>query len=224
MRTSTGFRRIICEARRWNAVLHSPSFVRKWFLVMQSGVAMNPIPIIGVYAAICREEGRPFAFAGGPSYVLEAVDARLLARALAWAAVTSSARNETFNITNGDVFVWRNVWPAIADALRVEPGPDEPISLAEFLPKKADVWNRVVSRHNLRPLAMSDILGESHHYTDFCFAYGAGRNPPPVIVSTIKLRQAGFSDCIDTEDMFRHWLGILASKQILPLPHNPRSR
>ncbi len=188
------------------------------------GVAMNPIPIIGVYAAICREEGRPFAFPGGPSYVLEAVDARLLARALAWAAVTSSARNETFNITNGDVFVWRNVWPAIADAFRVEPGPDEPISLAEFLPKKADVWDRVVSRHNPRPLAMSDILGESHHYSDFCFAYGAGRNPPPVIVSTIKLRQAGFSDCIDTEDMFRHWLGMLAFRQILPLPHNPRSR
>jgi nucleoside-diphosphate-sugar epimerase len=180
------------------------------------GVAMNLAPIIGVYAAICREEGRPFAFPGGPSYLLEAVDARLLARALAWAAAAPSARNEIFNITNGDVFIWRNVWPAIADALAVKPGHDEPLALAEFLPKKADVWDRVVARHNLRPLIMSDMLGESHHYADFCFAYGARRDPPPAIVSTIKLRHAGFADCIDTEEMFRDWFRILARKRILP--------
>src|SRR5919108_1984477 len=89
------------------------------------GVAMNLTPIIGVYAAICREEGRPFSFPGGPSYLLEAVDSRLLARAFAWATAAPTARNETFNITNGDVFVWRNVWPAMADALGVAAGPDD---------------------------------------------------------------------------------------------------
>jgi nucleoside-diphosphate-sugar epimerase len=141
------------------------------------GVAMNLAPIIGVYAAICREEGRPFAFPGGPSYLLEAVDARLLARAFAWATTAPSARNEIFNLTNGDVFVWRGVWPVIADALAVKPGLDKPLALAEFLPKKADVWDRVVSRHNVRPLMMSDIVGQSHYYADFCFAYGAIRLP-----------------------------------------------
>jgi nucleoside-diphosphate-sugar epimerase len=181
-----------------------------------TGVAMNLTPVIGVYAAICREEGRPFAFPGGPSYLLEAVDARLLARAFAWAATAPSARNEIFNITNGDVFVWRNVWPAIAEVLGVKPGPGNPLALADFLPKKTDVWARVVSKHNLRPLAMADILGESHHYADFCFAYGARGDPPPAIVSTIKLRQAGFADCIDTEDMFRHWFRTLMEKRILP--------
>jgi hypothetical protein len=35
-------------------------------------------------------------------------------------------------------------------------------------------------------------------------------------VSTIKLRQAGFADCIDTEDMFRDWFRILARRRILP--------
>jgi nucleoside-diphosphate-sugar epimerase len=180
------------------------------------GVAMNPIPIIGVYAAICRETGRPFAFPGGPSYVLEAADARLLARAFAWAADAPRARNETFNITNGDVFVWRNVWPAIAEALNVTPGPDDPLALADFLPRNAEVWDRVVAKHDLRRLALSDILGQSHHYTDFCFAHGALRVPPPIVVSTIKLRQVGFADCIDTEDMFRHWFATLARKRILP--------
>ena len=177
---------------------------------------MNITPIIGVYAAICREEGRPFGFPGGPSYVLEATDARLLGRAFEWAAVAPTAQNEAFNISNGDVFVWRNVWPAIADALGVEPGLDRPLALAEFLPRKAEVWDRIAAEHDLRPLTMADILGESHHYADFCFGSRAREAPPPVIVSTIKLRQAGFGDCIDTEDMFRDWFRILADKRILP--------
>ena len=29
--------------------------------------------------------------------------------------------------------------------------------------------------------------------------------PPTTLVSTIKARQAGFQDCMDTEDMFRKW-------------------
>ncbi|MBJ6128110.1 SDR family oxidoreductase [Microvirga splendida] len=180
------------------------------------GVAMNLTPVIGVYAAICREEGLPFSYPGGPGYVLEAVDARLMAKALAWAAEAPTARNETFNITNGDVFVWQNVWPAIAEMLDVEPGPERPMSMGTFMPSKAEVWERVVRKHGLRALALQDVLGESHHYADFTFAYGAQRRPPPALVSTIKIRQAGFVDCIDTEDMFRDLFRSLAAKQILP--------
>ena len=182
------------------------------------GVAMNLIPVIGAYAAIRREEGLPFSYPGGPSNILEATDARLLARALHWASEAPTARNETFNVTNGDVFVWRNVWPAIADALGVQPGPDEPMSIAEYLPRKADVWQRIVARSGLRRLSMSDLLGESHHYADFCFGHRARAAPPPVIVSTIRLRQAGFADCIDTEDMFRELFRDMAQQRLLPAP------
>jgi len=45
-----------------------------------------------------------------------------------------------------------------------------------------------------------------------------GRAAPPALVSTIKLRQAGFSDCIDTEDMFRELFAQLVAKRILPPP------
>ena len=86
------------------------------------GAAMNLTPVLGCYAALCRAEGRPFSFPGGPDYLLEAVDAGLLARAIAWAGEVDAARNETFNVTNGDVFAWRNLWPALADALGIEPG------------------------------------------------------------------------------------------------------
>lgn len=187
------------------------------------GVAMNLTPVIGAYAAICREEGIPFSYPGGPAYVLEAVDARLMAKALTWAAEAPTARNETFNITNGDVFVWQNVWPSIAEELGVEIGPDKPLSMAEFLPSKAKTWSRIVERYGLKPIPLPALLGESHHYADFTFAYGAQHRPPPALVSTIKLRQAGFSDCIDTEDMFRDLLRSLAAKRILPSTHDMQS-
>jgi nucleoside-diphosphate-sugar epimerase len=90
--------------------------------------ALNILPAIGVYAAIRREKGEPFGFPGGPSFVWEAADAGLVADAMVWAAQSPQAANEAFNITSGDVFEWRNVWPALAETLGVEPGPDMPAS------------------------------------------------------------------------------------------------
>jgi nucleoside-diphosphate-sugar epimerase len=180
------------------------------------GVAMNLMPVIGVYAALCRQQGLPFAYPGGQTNLLEAVDARLLARALRWAGDAPAARGQTFNITNGDVFAWRNVWPAIADALGVTPGDDERRSLAQWLPSQADAWQKLVVQHGLRNQPMPALLGESHHYADFCFGYYARSTPPPVLVSTIKLRQAGFGDCIDTEQMFRDGFARLQQMKVLP--------
>jgi nucleoside-diphosphate-sugar epimerase len=184
----------------------------------QIGVAMNLIPVIGACATVCRELGLPMGYPGGPSNILEATDARLLARAFAWAAGSPAARGETFNVTNGDVFVWRNVWPAICDALGVAQGPDAPMSMARWLPEQADAWDRAVARHGLRPVPLPALLGESHHYADFCFGFHAREAPPPVIVSTIRLREAGFGDCIDTERMFREWIAVLQAKRVLPPP------
>ncbi|WP_119422679.1 SDR family oxidoreductase [Desertibaculum subflavum] len=182
------------------------------------GVAMNVLPIIGIHAAICREEARPFAYTGGPPYPLEAVDARLLAHAFEWGATAKAARNETFNITNGDIFTWPHVWPAIAAALGVTPGEPSPRALAPELPGKAAVWDRIVAKHGLRPTRLADLLGESHHYLDYIFAWNAKAPPAPKLVSTIKLRQAGFADCIDTEDMFRAGFRRLVERGILPPP------
>jgi nucleoside-diphosphate-sugar epimerase len=180
------------------------------------GVAMNLAPIIGVYAAICVEEGLPFGFPGGVSYVWEAVDARLVAQAAEWAAFSPAAINEHFNVTNGDVFEWRNLWPGMATVLGVESGPDDPKSVAEFLEGKDDVWDRIVERHGLRPIPLCDILGESHHYADFCFAHGATEAPPPAFSSRVKLQQAGFTGCYDTQETFNFWLRDLIHRRVIP--------
>jgi nucleoside-diphosphate-sugar epimerase len=182
------------------------------------GVAMNLPPVIGAYAAVCREEGLPFGFPGGAPYVTEAVDVRLVAKAALWAATSPAARDEHFNLTNGEVFGWRDLWPSLAEELGVEPGPETPRRLAEFLPEHAGTWDRVVAKYGLKPLALPELLGESHHYADFHFAAGASTAPPPAFVSTVKINQAGFTDTFDTELSFRHWLRLLINRKVLPPP------
>ena len=181
------------------------------------GSHMNLIPAIGVYAALLREQGRPLAFPGGPPWVREAVDADLLAHACEWAATSPACANETFNINNGDVFEWRQVWPAIADALDMEVGPDDPLSLADTLPPREKEWEAIVRRHGLRaPARFADYVGQGFIYADAQFAYGAKRPPPTTLVSTIKARQAGFLACMDTEDMFRKWFQRFRELRWLP--------
>ena len=185
---------------------------------------MNLAPIIGVYAALRREQGKPFSFPGGASYVWEAVDARLVAEVIEWAGESPAAVNEHFNVTNGDVFEWRNLWPSMAEVLGVEVGPDEPQSTVEFLSDNEELWRRVQEKHALRSIPLADIVGESHHYADFCFAYGATEPPPPAFSSRIKLQQAGFTGCCDTQETFNYWLQDLIGRRLIPGPVSDATR
>ncbi len=180
------------------------------------GVAMNVLPVIGLYAALCREEGRPLSYPGGPSYVAEALDCRLLADALVWAATSPPAWGEHFNLTNGEVFEWRDVWPALAGAVGLEAGPDEPMSLSAWIARRSTRWNDIVLREGLRRLTVAQVVGESHHYADFQFAHRADVPPPPALMSTIKLRRAGFHGVMNTSESMVHWLGVLAERRVIP--------
>ncbi|MCB1446320.1 MAG: SDR family oxidoreductase [Rhizobiaceae bacterium] len=103
------------------------------------GNPMNAVTALGVYAAICRELGQPLRFPGGPACLQEAVDARLLGRAIKWAGSEPRCRGEIYNIANGDCFSWPNLWPSIARRLGVEPGIAHPFSLAEVMADKGPV-------------------------------------------------------------------------------------
>src|SRR5580700_11044070 len=167
-----------------------------------TGSAMNVIPALGVYAALRREAGLDLPFPGGAPRVAQAIDADLLARVIGWAGEAASARNEIFNITNGDVFVWENIWPAIARALGMQPGGHVPLSLdRDIRPREAE-WEKIRARYGLRSGNLRDFVGLSFEYADYTMGHGRNEPGPPAIVSTIKLMQAGFTEVIDTEAMF----------------------
>jgi hypothetical protein len=177
---------------------------------------MNPLLPLAAYAALRREEGKPFSYPGRFMQLGELVDAGLLAQAFVWAATAASAVNQTFNITNGDVFSWREAWPTIAGAFGMRAGPDEPLRLAEYLPPRASVWQRIVTREGLRPIGLLPFLGESHHYIDMLLRHDATSLTRPTLLSTIKLRQAGFAPCRDSVASVLSWIGAMRERLLVP--------
>lgn len=194
------------------------SILRPVLIVGDSvGSAMNVVPALGVYAAMMKHAGKTaLDYPGGVGRVAQAVDADLLARAIAWSGDSPMARNEIFNVTNGDVFVWPNVWPAIADALGFAPGEHVPLALdKEIRPREAE-WAKIRRRHGLKSGNLQEFVGLSFEYADYTMGFGRTQPGPPALVSTVKLMQAGFTEVIDNEAMFRKAFREMQEKKLLP--------
>ena len=138
------------------------------------------------------------------------------ARAIAWAGEADAARNEAFNVTNGDVFAWENVWPAIADALDMRPGNAVPLSLAKTWPQWIAPWETLRRKYDL---VAPGLEAFRRPFVSICRLHDA-LWPDPIgaasIVSTVKINRAGFTEMMDTEDMFRKWFKHARSSRLLP--------
>lgn len=203
------------QGTKWGLTVFRPTVIYgdAW------GNNMNPIPVLAAYAALLRDAGEPLYFPGRPGHqgLREAVDVDLVASALGWAAESPAAAGGTFNLTNGDAFIWSNAWTAIAESMGMEPGEDRALRLAEYLPAQQNRWAALVRKHRLRaPEQILDFVGyNSLVYTDMLLA-GAPAPANPLLNSTIAARQAGFHDCMDSEDMFRKWFTKLQDERVIP--------
>jgi len=193
----------------WNFSVMRPQMVcgHAW------GSPMNMVAAIGVHAAVLRELGRPLRFPGRGGFVTEATDARLLARAILWAGNEPRCAGETFNITNGDILDWAVLFPEFADHFRMPAAAPQPLQLSEAMPKHSAVWERIAARHGLALRSMDRLIGASWQFADAVFGYHGGRT---TLLSTIKARQFGFADCIDTAAMFREHFTALQARKVLP--------
>jgi nucleoside-diphosphate-sugar epimerase len=178
------------------------------------GAAMNPVAAFGLYGALLKEKGEPLHYPGGVGNVFEGVDADLVGRAIRWAGESEAARNQAFNITNGDVMVWKNVWPAIADALGMKVGEDRPALLARELPPRAGEWDQIRRKYALNAPDLKAFAGKSLDYVDLLMAGDQVR--VPILVSTVKLRRAGFTEMLDSEVMLKNAIAALQARKLLP--------
>jgi nucleoside-diphosphate-sugar epimerase len=178
------------------------------------GNAMNMGATLAVYAAICKDTGRPFVFPGSPEQyvgVSDVTDARLLARHLVWAATTPAARNEGFNVVNGEVFRWRWLWPRLAELYGVAaaPYPGRATPLVEQMADAGPVWERIVRRRGLVPNPVERLASWWHSDADL------GR-PIECFTDMTKSRKLGFTDYQETLQSFRDMYERLRAERILP--------
>jgi nucleoside-diphosphate-sugar epimerase len=180
------------------------------------GSPMNLLGAIAVYASICKEKGEPCRYPGGIPVVTEATDARLLAQAMEWSADNpAAAANQTFNITNGEVLIWPNLWPVVCDFFGVEEGEPEPQLLAETMRAMEPLWAEMVGKHDLASYTLEQLIGGSWQFLDRA-TRPTGGHVPPSIVSGIKLRQAGFGDCFDNEQSLAYWFDEMRRARVIP--------
>ena len=177
------------------------------------GSPMNVVAGLGVFAAISREYGMPLRFPGGDARIGEATDARIIAKAIEWAATDHRAADQVFNITNGDVYQWEVIWPRIAKLFDMEVGVRHPISLARTMPANAHLWPKIAKKHGLAQYTYEQMV-PSWGFIDFVL--GHGQRPNPHHMSTIKARKAGFQECIDTEEMFVELIQEMQARKYLP--------
>ncbi|WP_345954299.1 SDR family oxidoreductase [Mucilaginibacter sp. PAMB04168] len=190
----------------WSAI--RPSVVAGTAL----GNPMNLVLVIAVYASISKELGLPLRFPGKPGAydtLLEMTDAGLLAKATVWAATNEQCANQAFNITNGDLFRWNELWPKIAGYFGLETAPPLTMSLQTVMADKEDLWKQIQERHGLNRHSYQELtswpFGDAVFGWDYDF-FGDGT----------KARRLGFHEFVDTEQMFYNLFDELRVKKVIP--------
>jgi nucleoside-diphosphate-sugar epimerase len=160
------FLRKQAEGKSWSWTAIRPDIV----MGITPGNPMNLANVIAVYASLCKELQVPFRFPGTEqayNALVNVTDAGVLAQAMEWAAITETTKGEVFNITNGDVFRWSQVWPALARFFGLNDGPPITFSLQEFMADKEPVWADMVKRYGLQPYTLANLV--KWPFGDFIF-------------------------------------------------------
>ena len=181
---------------------------------MAVGNAMNIGTTLAVYAAICRETGRPFRFPGSAMQwdgLSDLTDANLLARHIHWAATTPDAANEAFNVVNGDVVRWRRLWGQLASWFGIEPaafdGQTHPLETQ--MKDDASLWRDIATRHGLAEPDLGRLASAWHTDGDL------GR-PIEVVTDMGKSRRLGFTAYQPTDDAFFALFERLRRERLIP--------
>ncbi|MGK5059321.1 SDR family oxidoreductase [Janthinobacterium sp. LB2P49] len=178
------------------------------------GNAMNMGLTLAVYASLCKACGQPFVFPGSPAQwhgLSDMTDAGQIARHLAWAVDSPAARNEDFNIVNGDVFRWKWLWPRLAAYFGVE-AADLPETMAPLADRMQDApaqWRALAQQHGLVEADIGRLASWWHTDADL------GR-PMEVMTDMGKSRKAGFLDYQDTQDAFIALFERLKAERVIP--------
>lgn len=194
--------------KRWSWSALRPSVV----IGIGLGNPMNLAIAIAVYATISKKLDLPLRFPGKPGAydsLIEMTDAGLLARATIWAATNETCANQVFNITNGDLFRWSEMWPKIARFFDLEVAPPLSMTLATIMADKESVWNEIAADQGLGDYSYQDV--SSWGFADAVFSWDYD-----FFADGSKARRFGFHEHVDTEVMFTRTFQELRSRKIIP--------
>ncbi|OMO64432.1 hypothetical protein CCACVL1_21767 [Corchorus capsularis] len=175
---------------------------------------MNVIGTLCVYAAICKHEGRPLLFPGNKDAwegFSEASDADLIAEHQIWAAVDPYAKNEAFNVSNGDLFKWKHLWTVLAEQFGIEEyGFEEGknLGLQEMMKGKERVWEEIVKENQLQETSLADV--GVWWFGDLVLSVATA------MLSMNKSKEHGFLGFRNSKNSFVTWIDKMKACKIVP--------
>lgn len=177
-----------------------------------TGYPHNIAAVIAVYAAIAKELGLPLRFPGSRGCwdaINQMTDVDLLSDCLLWVAEAEAARNEAFNLINGDFFRWAEMWPKVACFFDMEAGEVGPVRMAQVMADKGPVWADMVARHGLSEPDLSRIC-------NWAYGDGALEQDWHNVASNNKLHRAGFNRVVDSDEMLLRILQRYRDHRVIP--------
>jgi len=136
-------------------------------------------------------------------------DSRLIANLSVYASTHQNCANEAFNVTNGDYFTWKYMWPRLAQYFGAQSTSDqvfkplpkvgEPqldLSLVEWAKDKRKVWDRICDKAGVSAAKATWDAG-TWAYQDWVF-----RRTWSATLSINKARQYGWTGHLDSYTSF----------------------
>jgi nucleoside-diphosphate-sugar epimerase len=172
---------------------------------------MNSALTYALYFLVCKELGHEAKMPTNQNYwegYDDVSDSQLIADITIWASTTPHAKNQAFNVTNGDYFTWRYMWPrlttylgahATSDQVFTAPRPKEgelclDLSLADWATDKREIWDRICDRNGV-PQAKATWDAGTWHFQDWVF-----QRSWSATLSINKARKFGWMGHLDSFD------------------------
>ena len=197
------------EGKNWSWTALRPDII----IGLAVGNPMNLGTLIAVYASLCKELNVPLRFPGSDSAydaLVNVTDAMLLAKGMEYVATTKAAYGEVFNLTNGDVFRWKELWPKFGAYFGVPIADPQTFSLADYMSDKDDLWQQMTAKHQLARHDLGKLVQWA--FGDFIF-----NNPHDAFFDVNKLRRSGFQEMqLDSFESFRRLFEQLREDGIIP--------
>jgi nucleoside-diphosphate-sugar epimerase len=198
-----------CKGKGWSWTAVRPDIMVGFAI----GNPMNMANLIAVYATLCRELNVPFRFPGTDKayqVLVNVTDAEILAQGMDFVSLHEQCYQQIYNITNGDIFRWEQLWPKFASYFGVE--IDSPITfpLGEFMEDKEEVWSVIVDKYNLKSTTIKDLANWA--FGEFIFNVEAD-----AFFDVNKLRRSGFHKMqLDTFESFKNTFDELKAHKVIP--------
>ncbi|KAK3686428.1 hypothetical protein LTR37_019816 [Vermiconidia calcicola] len=174
---------------------------------------MNEALTIAIYLLVCREFGTEAPMPTNQRYwegTDDVSDSNLIADLTIYTSTNSKCANEAFNITNGDYFTWRYMWPRLADYFNAKASTEQKFtkplpkegdvqlenSFLEWSKDKREVWESLCDRQGIASAKQTFDFG-TWAFQDWVF-----QRTWSATLSISKARRYGWKGYVDSYDSF----------------------